>query len=919
MPTIDQLAPATAAADTDEHIVSQLGTALKMTRAQILAGVQPQLALQSGVLLGRSSAGTGAPESLSIGANLTLASGTLSASSTPFLVGALTSGTVPAPGDLVPLGQRGTNTAVSYGQFLSGLPAVANIDASQMLLTASGSTSSVKLAAFAAGILPITGGSMTGALTLASDPVTSSQAVTKNYVDTQNSTLLPKTGGSLSGMLTLNADPTADLQAATKEYVDTRILRSGDTLTGALSLASSPSFPLQAATKGYTDAQIATALPIAGGTLTGTLSLAADPILSLQAATKRYVDSQVATSLPLSGGAIIGPLTLGATPVAAMQAAPKQYVDGQVAMSLPLSGGTLTGFLTLAASPTIAMQAAPKQYVDGQVATTLSIGGGTLTGPLTLASAPITPWSAATKQYVDSSPGNATGVINIKSPPYNAQLNGITNDTSAFVTAYQAAPPGSVIYVPYGVASIQNPSTWGVPLTKWVKWIVDGTTLPDGTSLVDAIPGGSGPAEMVLPGVVVGNSEVSAEVSQGASQATDFAVSRSAYIVNHTGGPTTGAVSANARTDTIIYNSPNNYIWGGIDRLLWCGVQTGSASAPAQHVGRYIQTIRQSVGTNSAGTALPQPQLWAACLEYRDTTAQLSSITNSGITVEMDWFGNGPDDGNNRQIQSLVIGQNNHSGAPVQISTVVGVYLAAGSAGYAYKVFAVDIPFSTSVLDTTNAVQMAGAAAIRLAAGHQIAFEPTATYRLALDSTTSVLRWYQGALSYVVGKGISVGFETVCTASTTLLSSLAGNMVFLAGASSYTVTLPTAVTVAAGTGFTFSVVGTATVSISPSGTDAIDNGPVTLHQNDRYHVISDGSSSWHEVFRSNFVNPRFVGTPVLPSYTVAGLPTTAIAGAQAFATNGRTSTQATGAGTGVEVFFNGVNWIAGCTGSQVLA
>ena len=120
--------------------------------------------------------------------------------------------------------------------------------------------------------------------------------------------------------------------------------------------------------------------------------------------------------------------------------------------------------------------------------------------------------------------------------------------------------------------------------------------------LLTRSPVAQAPLEMVLPGVVVGNSEVSAEVSQGASQATDFAVSRSAYIVNHTGGPTTGAVSANARTDTIIYNSPNNYIWGGIDRLLWCGVQTGSASAPAQHVGRYIQTIRQSVGTNSAGS-----------------------------------------------------------------------------------------------------------------------------------------------------------------------------------------------------------------------------------------------------------------------------------------------------------------------------
>ena len=60
-------------------------------------------------------------------------------------------------------------------------------------------------------------------------------------------------------------------------------------------------------------------------------------------------------------------------------------------------------------------------------------------------------------------------------------------------------------------------------------------------------------------------------------------------------------MSANSRTDTIIYNSPNNNIWGGIDRLLWCGVQTGSSSVPAQHIARYMQTIRQSVGTSPTG------------------------------------------------------------------------------------------------------------------------------------------------------------------------------------------------------------------------------------------------------------------------------------------------------------------------------
>jgi hypothetical protein len=152
-----------------------------------------------------------------------------------------------------------------------------------------------------------------------------------------------------------------------------------------------------------------------------------------------------------------------------------------------------------------------------------------------------------------------------------------------------------------------------------------------------------------------------------------------------------------------------------------------------------------------------------------------------------------------------------------------------------------------------------------------------------------------------------------------LPSYFAGNIVFLAGVSTYAITLPAAVTVAAGVGFTLSVVSTATVSFTPAGTDAIDNGPVTLHQNDRYHIISDGSSSWHEVFRTNAVNPRFGGPPVLPSYTVAGLPATAIAGSKAFASNGRKPTEAAGSGSGVEVFSDGARWISVCAGSQVLA
>ena len=882
MPTIDELAPATAASDTDELPVSQNGVARKVTRAQLLAGVQPELALNSNTLLGRGSVGIGGVEPISIGSNLALANGSLSATAAPFVIASLPSGTVPTSDDMVPLGQNGNNTAVTYSEFMSGLAGVSNLDASQLMVTPTGQAFTTKLADLAAGTLPLTGGTMTGALTLATDPSSTLQAATKNYVDGQLSTVLPKSGGILTGPLILPADPTTPPQAATKQYVDN---------------------------------QVATAVPKVGGAISGPLTLSADPTASLQAATKQYVDARVSRS----GDILTGPLTLATNPTASLHAATKGYVDGQVSSSLPKSGGVLSGALTLAANPTSNMHASTKQYVDSQNVKALPLSGGTLSGALTLATNPTASLHAATKQYVDTT-ANAAGVINVRSSPYNAQMNGVTDDTAAFKAAYQAASAGSVIYVPNGVTVIQHPHNWGIPVTKRVKWIVDGASLPDGTSLANGLPGGN-PASNFLPGIVVGNSAQSEEVSQSGSQDTDFSVLHSSYIVDHSGGPAGGSVITNARNDTVIYNSPNNYVWCGLDRLLWCGTQTPAAATAAQHVGRYVQTIRQNlIGADSYGHPLPQPQLWAACLEFRDTTGRPSSWTNASLTVEMDWIGNGPDDANVRQIQSLVIAQNDPAGAPVELSTAISVNLAGGSAGHIYRVFNVCVPFSTAVLDTTSAQQMAGAAAIRLAAGHSIAFEGTNSCRLAYDSGTNTLRWNQGGLSYVVGKGLTVGWLNSYSSNATLASNLSGNIIFLVGSSApYTVTLPAASTVAAGTGFTFSALGSASVSIALNGTDTIDNGPIALHQNDRYHVVSDGLSTWREIFRTNAANPRFSGPPVLPSYTVMSLPLAPGPGAKAFASDGRKPGEGANAGSGVEVFHDGVHWISVCAGSQVQA
>jgi hypothetical protein len=123
----------------------------------------------------------------------------------------------------------------------------------------------------------------------------------------------------------------------------------------------------------------------------------------------------------------------------------------------------------------------------------------------------------------------------------------------------------------------------------------------------------------------------------------------------------------------------------------------------------------------------------------------------------------------------------------------------------------------------------------------------------------------------------------------------------------------------AGTGFTFSAIGTGTVSIVSVTGDTLDLAPITLRQYDRYHIISDGSSLWREIFRSNSVSPRFGGPPVLPSYSVTSLPASPGAGAQAFATNGRKPADAAGKGTGVEVFYDGNQWISVCSSLLVTA
>jgi hypothetical protein len=159
-------------------------------------------------------------------------------------------------------------------------------------------------------VLMLTGGTLTGPLIQAADPVNALGTATKQYVDAAKAsagigTFVPLAGGTLTGPLIQAADPVSNLGTATKQYVDaakgsagvgTFLPLTGGTMTGNLVLNASPTAPLGAATKGYVDGAISGAgtgvfLPLTGGTVTGFITLNADPTNTLHAATKNYVDT----------------------------------------------------------------------------------------------------------------------------------------------------------------------------------------------------------------------------------------------------------------------------------------------------------------------------------------------------------------------------------------------------------------------------------------------------------------------------------------------------------------------------------------------------------------------------------------------------------------------------------------------------
>lgn len=170
----------------------------------------------------------------------------------------------------------------------------------------------------AADKLPLSGGTLTGALTLAADPASAMQAATKQYVDQMAATgngILP------DGTTTTTADiPFAQgITVTNGTETDTLTVTGDATFEGNVSFGEggkievpAPSEGSDAANKDYVDSAVSTAgdgkfLPLAGGTMTGAAVMAAGAMETAQARNIYFTETDLeagVTALPQGSIAI---------------------------------------------------------------------------------------------------------------------------------------------------------------------------------------------------------------------------------------------------------------------------------------------------------------------------------------------------------------------------------------------------------------------------------------------------------------------------------------------------------------------------------------------------------------------------------------------------------------------------------------
>ena len=477
-------------------------------------------------------------------------------------------------------------------------------------------------------VLNLTGGAMTGNLSLVGDPGAPMHATTKQYVDGQVAIAINASDGkvevagdTMTGFLSLSANPTANMHATPKQYVDAadsalsgtvntvvaslnnKVSKTGDTMTGPLILYGNPANNLEPATKQYVDA-VATGINArvarAGDTMLGFLTLNADPTNNLHAATKQYVDTHGGGS----GGIPDAPAdgnTYGRN-----NNAWAVVGGGAAGPYVPIAGGTMTGLLTLSGPPTSGLHAATKTYADTKVVRT----GDTMSGPLTLNADPTAALHAATKQYSDLNlpkvGGTMTGFITLNADPtdnlHPATKNYVDNAADARVAVTGDTMTGPLVLA--GPPTVANHAA--------TKAYVDGASGFTTGDVKITLKNVADPGWLLFNDGTIGNTGSGSTFANGAAQAlftlifTNFPDSLCPLYTN-TGALTTRAAAGSAAAS-----------WGANHRMALPLVVGRALAGAGAGVGLTARALGQSAGaeTETPTIAKTAPHAHGIFLDY---------------------------------------------------------------------------------------------------------------------------------------------------------------------------------------------------------------------------------------------------------------------------------------------------------------
>ena len=347
--------------------------------------------------------------------------------------GAQTTATTGTPG-IVQLTDSTSSTSTTTAATPNSVKSAYDLASSANSKTSAASTT-------AAGIVQLTDGINSNSTTT---------AATANSVKTaydKANAALPLSGGTLTGALTLSGAPTVNLHAATKKYVDDSVTTS---LNGGL--------PVSGGTMTGTIAFAATQ-PTATTTSPNIVQLN-DSVASTSVTTAATANSvktaydKASAALPIAGGTMTGALTLSGAPTADNHAATKKYVDGFQPLDSDLTSiaglaDTSTGLLKKTAANQWALDTSA--YLTANQSITLSgdaSGSGTTTISVALKAQSITAGAYGGGSAIPVVTVNGKGIvtaISTASPDWNGVINRPTTLSGYGITDALSSASGGTI------------------------------------------------------------------------------------------------------------------------------------------------------------------------------------------------------------------------------------------------------------------------------------------------------------------------------------------------------------------------------------------------------------------------------------------------------------------------------------------